>query len=69
MVKEIVGREPPTDASPRAAVQNLLTDGAYPVDGPRAKIFFVTGAARNGMAAHCARPFVSRFACKRPSDP
>jgi hypothetical protein len=50
------------------AVQNLLMNGAFPVDGATTKIYFASDIWQNAVEAHCARAFVNRFACLSPPN-
>src|SRR5204863_8939909 len=47
----------------RVAVQKLLTNGAFPVDRARTKIYFAPDNWKNPGKAACARVSVTRFAC------
>jgi hypothetical protein len=54
--------------SVRLAVQNLLMNGAFPVDGARSKIYFASDGWENAAEVRCAWAFVNRFACLRPRN-
>jgi hypothetical protein len=48
-----------------AAVQNLLMNGAFPVDAATTKIYFASDVRQKRARAACASVFVARFACER----
>jgi hypothetical protein len=49
-------------------VQNLLTNGAFPVDRAIAKIYFASDMPQKTAGVSCAPVFVTRFACARDSN-
>jgi hypothetical protein len=47
------------------AVQNLWTNGEFPVEASTDRFFLASDVWRKGADVRCARAFVARFACLR----